>query len=101
MAFLGATALCGIGDPLSLLLAEQAFPEGSYAAVAKIGDLLGSALAAVLGALALIFQPGSGHGRQRPTTTDDLKRVSDRTPCASGSLILRSGASARRWSCPR
>ena len=57
MAFLGATALCGIGDPLSLLLAEQAFPEGPYAAVAKIGVLLGSALAAVLGALALIFSP--------------------------------------------
>ena len=57
LAFLGATALCGIGDPLSLLLADQAFPESSYAAVAKIGVLLGSALAAVLGALALTFSP--------------------------------------------
>ena len=57
MAFLGAIALCGIGDPLSLLLAEQAFPGSPYAAVAKIGVLSGSLLAAVLGALALTFSP--------------------------------------------
>ena len=57
MAFLGAIALCGIGDPLSLLLAEQAFPGSSYAAVAKIGVLSGSLMAAVLGSLALTFSP--------------------------------------------
>ena len=57
LAFVGATALCGIGDPLSLLLAEQAFSGSVYAAVAKIGVLSGSALAAVLGALALTFSP--------------------------------------------
>jgi NhaA family Na+:H+ antiporter len=57
LAFLGATVLCGIGDPLSLLMAEQAFPGSAYAAVAKIGVLSGSAMAAVLGALALTFSP--------------------------------------------
>ena len=53
MAFLGATFLCGIGDPLSFLIAQQAFPSSAYAAVAKIGVLAGSVLAAVLGALTL------------------------------------------------
>jgi Na+:H+ antiporter, NhaA family len=57
LAFVGAAVLCGIGDPLSLLLAEQAFPGSVYAAVAKIGVLSGSALAAVLGALALTLSP--------------------------------------------
>jgi NhaA family Na+:H+ antiporter len=57
MAFLGATFLCGIGDPLSFLMAEQAFPSSAYAAVAKIGVLAGSVLAAVLGALTLNMSP--------------------------------------------
>src|SRR5262249_42068537 len=53
MAFLGATLLCGIGDPLSFLMAEQAFPSSAYAAIAKIGVLAGSVLAALLGAFTL------------------------------------------------
>ena len=57
LAFLGATVLCGIGDPLSLLLADEAFSGSVYAAVAKIGVLSGSAMAAVLGSLALTFSP--------------------------------------------
>jgi NhaA family Na+:H+ antiporter len=57
LTFLGAAFLCGIGDPLSLLMAEQAFRTGPYAAVAKIGILAGSALAAALGALVLVFSP--------------------------------------------
>ena len=57
LAFLGAACLCGIGDPLSLLMADQAFQNDAYAAVAKIGVLTGSALAVVLGAVALILTP--------------------------------------------
>jgi len=57
VTFVGAALLCGIGDPLSLLLAEQAFQTGPYGAVAKIGVLAGSALAAALGALTLTFSP--------------------------------------------
>jgi Na+:H+ antiporter, NhaA family len=57
MAFIGAACLCGIGDPLSILMAEQAFHGHGYAAVAKLGVLLGSAVAAVLGAVALVFSP--------------------------------------------
>jgi len=57
MALLGATFLCGIGDPLSFLLADQAFLGNAYAAVAKIGVLSGSALAVVLGALTLSLSP--------------------------------------------
>jgi Na+:H+ antiporter, NhaA family len=53
LAFLGASFLCGIGDPLSLLMAEQAFEGNVYASIAKIGVLAGSALAAVLGATLL------------------------------------------------
>src|SRR6185437_4419193 len=61
LAFVGAGLLCGIGDPLSLLMADQAFQTDAYAAVAKIGVLAGSILAAVLGAIALSFSP-------KPTT---------------------------------
>jgi Na+:H+ antiporter, NhaA family len=57
MAFLGAACLCGIGDPLSILMAEQAFAGQSYGAVAKLGILIGSTLAAGLGAVALVFSP--------------------------------------------
>jgi NhaA family Na+:H+ antiporter len=61
LAFVGAGLLCGIGDPLSLLMADQAFQSDAYSAVAKIGVLAGSVLAAVLGAIALSFSP-------KPTT---------------------------------
>jgi NhaA family Na+:H+ antiporter len=52
--FIGAACLCGVGDTVALLMADQAFPQGMESAVAKIGVLIGSALAAVLGALVLI-----------------------------------------------
>ncbi|HSM94773.1 MAG TPA: Na+/H+ antiporter NhaA [Rhizomicrobium sp.] len=48
--FIGAICLCGIGDTVALLMADQAFPHNDDAAVAKIGVLIGSALAAALGA---------------------------------------------------
>jgi len=48
--FVGAAFLCGIGDTVALLMADQAFPHGSDASVAKIGVLTGSVLAALLGA---------------------------------------------------
>ena len=51
--FIGAACLCGVGDTVSLLMADQAFPAGPYGAVAKIGVLIGSVLAAALGALIL------------------------------------------------
>ena len=57
MAFVGAAALCGIGDPLSILIADQAFAGGPYGAVAKLGILAGSALAALVGAAALALSP--------------------------------------------
>jgi NhaA family Na+:H+ antiporter len=51
--FVGAACLCGVGDTVSLLMADQAFPQGPAAAIAKIGVLLGSAIAATLGATIL------------------------------------------------
>jgi NhaA family Na+:H+ antiporter len=54
-AFVGAACLCGIGDPLSILLADQAFAGNGLAAVAKLGVLAGSAVAVGLGVLALSF----------------------------------------------
>jgi len=56
--FIGAICLCGIGDTVALLLADQAFTNGEDAAIAKIGVLIGSALAAALGAA--IITAGSG-----------------------------------------
>ena len=40
-----------------LLMADQAFPHGDFAAVAKIGVLAGSVLAAALGAFVLVLSP--------------------------------------------
>jgi NhaA family Na+:H+ antiporter len=54
-AFIGAACLCGIGDTMSLLMADQAFPAQPMAAsVAKIGVLIGSVLSAGLGALIIL-----------------------------------------------
>jgi NhaA family Na+:H+ antiporter len=52
-AFVGAACLCGIGDTVALLMADQAFPHDDFAGVAKIGVLAGSAFAAALGALVI------------------------------------------------
>ena len=55
--FLGAACLCGIGDTVSLLMADQAFPLGPIAAVAKIGVLIGSLLSALAGWLIFSLAP--------------------------------------------
>jgi len=55
--FIGGACLCGVGDTVALLMADQAFPEGPESAVAKIGVLLGSTLAAVIGAVVLATGP--------------------------------------------
>jgi Na+/H+ antiporter NhaA len=39
---------------VALLMTDRAFPHGEFAAVAKIGVLVGSILAALLGSLVLI-----------------------------------------------
>ena len=49
----GAAFLCGVGDTLSFLMADQAFPQGADASAAKIGVLIGSVLAAILGTAVL------------------------------------------------
>ena len=51
---IGGACLCGIGDTVALLLADQAFPPGPDSAIAKIGVLIGSLLAAALGTMVLI-----------------------------------------------
>jgi NhaA family Na+:H+ antiporter len=51
--FIGAACLCGVGDTMALLMADQAFPTGPGAAVAKIGVLVGSIFAAAIGAVVL------------------------------------------------
>ncbi|HEY4942728.1 MAG TPA: Na+/H+ antiporter NhaA [Rhizomicrobium sp.] len=55
--FIGAACLCGIGDTVALLMADQAFPHGADSAIAKIGVLLGSVLAAALGAAVIAIKP--------------------------------------------
>ena len=55
--FVGAACLCGIGDTVALLMADQAFPHGSDASVAKLGVLVGSLIAAVLGAAVVGLKP--------------------------------------------
>ncbi|HWK64018.1 MAG TPA: Na+/H+ antiporter NhaA [Rhizobiaceae bacterium] len=55
--FIGAACLCGVGDTVSLLMADQAFPIGPEAALAKTGVLIGSVLAAALGASIIATNP--------------------------------------------
>ena len=55
--FLGAACLCGIGDTVALLMADQAFPNNGDSAIAKIGVLIGSVLAAGLGAAIIAIRP--------------------------------------------
>jgi NhaA family Na+:H+ antiporter len=56
-SFIGGACLCGVGDTVSLLMADQAFPQGPESAIAKIGVLVGSVLAAAFGALILTAGP--------------------------------------------
>jgi NhaA family Na+:H+ antiporter len=53
--FIGAICLCGIGDTVALLLADQAFTESRDAAIAKIAVLIGSVLAAGLGTAIIVL----------------------------------------------
>jgi Na+:H+ antiporter, NhaA family len=55
--FIGAACLCGVGDTVSLLLADQAFADDASAAFAKTGVLIGSVLAAALGATIIATDP--------------------------------------------
>jgi NhaA family Na+:H+ antiporter len=63
--FIGAACLCGIGDTVALLMADQAFPQGPASAIAKLGVLIGSTLAALLGAAIL-----AATSRRHPITLD-------------------------------
>jgi NhaA family Na+:H+ antiporter len=57
--FLGAACLCGVGDTVALLMADQAFPAGPDSAIAKISVLIGSVVAAGLGAAVLATGPSA------------------------------------------
>jgi len=57
LAFLSSCFLCGIGDPLALVMADQAFQGNVYAAIAKVAVLAGSAGAAALGGALLSLCP--------------------------------------------
>jgi len=57
--FLGAACLCGVADTVSLLLADQASLPTTIAAVAKIGCLVGSFVAAALGTVVLVARAPS------------------------------------------
>jgi Na+:H+ antiporter, NhaA family len=57
--FLGAACLCGVADTVALLLADEASLPTGIAAVAKIGCLVGSFVAAALGTVVLIARAPS------------------------------------------
>lgn len=54
--FIGAGMLCGVGYTVALLMANEAFPTGPNGAIAKIAVLMGSTLAAALGAAVLAWR---------------------------------------------
>ena len=51
--FIGAACLCGVADTMAFLMTDRAFTASADASVAKVGVLVGSALAGVLGAAVL------------------------------------------------
>jgi NhaA family Na+:H+ antiporter len=55
--FIGAACLCGVGYTVALLMVDQAFSQGPDRVVAKIGVLIGSTLAAALGATIILTHP--------------------------------------------
>jgi len=67
--FIGAICLCATGDTVTPLLADQTFPEGADAAIAKIAVLIGSALAAGLGAGNIAATPSE----RSPTTRTNAR----------------------------
>jgi NhaA family Na+:H+ antiporter len=56
-AVIGAACLCGVGDTVALLMADQAFEQEGFAAIAKTGVLIGSVIAAALGATIVALEP--------------------------------------------
>ena len=56
----GAAALAGIGFTVSLFVAGLAFPEGRLQSDAKVGILLGSVVAATIGATILVRASAPG-----------------------------------------
>jgi NhaA family Na+:H+ antiporter len=54
---IGAAILCGVSDPMALLITNYAFPAESLRAAAKIGILAGFVIAAALGVLVLVSSP--------------------------------------------
>lgn len=73
----GGAALAGIGFTVSLFIAELAFAEGPWNADAKIGILLGSLIAALLGRLIFAFAWNRGAECAQPVVLDD-EREEDR-----------------------
>ena len=59
--FVGAACLCGVGDTLALLMADRAFSQEA-AAVAKLGVLVGSILAGIIGTAVLYRRPRGSRG---------------------------------------
>lgn len=65
--------LTGIGFTVSLLIAELSFPDSEHTAAAKLGVLIGTALATVLAALALVWD--SRHPRSADMNLDGVPDV--------------------------
>lgn len=91
--FVGAACICGVGDTVSFLLADQAFPDGPYAALAKVGVLAGSGLAALIGAALVLTSPrmkgSSGLAGDHRRPARHQSRRDDRRPISRGQSRAR------------
>jgi NhaA family Na+:H+ antiporter len=77
--FIGAACLCGVGVTFCLLITDVAFPSGGrHAAIAKLGVLGGSAIAAALGTLILVVpsRPVARSPAREAGDGDDAHRAS-------------------------
>jgi NhaA family Na+:H+ antiporter len=87
--FVGAACVCGIGDTVAILLADQAFPAGPYAAIAKVGVLIGSVIAAVVGTAVILTSPAA----RTPPVAPRLRRpaeIPEKPPLGGGGARTRA-----------
>ncbi len=71
--FIGGACLCGVGDTVAMLLADEAFPQDMASTTAKVGVLAGSVLAAAIGSTILLTQ-SRAHGMSPVKSESDSAR---------------------------
>ncbi len=90
---LGASILGGVGFTMAIFVANLAFPDEMHIATAKLGILLASALAGVVGFVFLLMQAKGAQKRgvhYVATSEDDNLQTADREALREGRKLLNN-----------